>query len=159
MEADKLAELIVNNTINTVSAIDKTNLKPEDYTTQVTKPIFDLFTTPNTYDYMHSHDKENQTITQSNTLNDLMSYSYKKLNPNSTTPFVKLDIATVVIKKKDESVDNKITFEVTEKGMTIPRVFTIDNTGKFEEIKKDKTPEKNTATIDYTNINTIRESL
>lgn len=159
VEADKLAELIVNNTINTVSAIDKTNLKPEDYTTQVTKPIFDLFTTPNTYDYMHSHDKENQTITQSNTLNDLMSYSYKKLNPNSTTPFVKLDIATVVIKKKDESVDNKITFEVTEKGMTIPRVFTIDNTGKFEEIKKDKTPEKNTATIDYTNINTIRESL
>lgn len=75
IDKDKLAELIVNNTIKTVSNIDKIKLTASDYTTQVTKPIFDLFTSKNTYDYMHNHDTDDKTIEDINTFKKLFDHA------------------------------------------------------------------------------------
>lgn len=159
-QVEAYGEKKVTDIIGKVGPLDKSKLDDTQYQEQVTKPIFNLFTAKSTYDYMHNNDKENATIADATTLNKLMSYSYDKFKPEgSTTPFELLSIEKAIIKKKDESVDNKITFEVTEKGMTKPRVFTIDNTGKFEEIKKDQTPEKAPTTVDYTSIDAFRKSL
>lgn len=109
---------------------------------------------------MHNNDRKDATIADVNTFNNLMSYSYDKFKPaGSTTPFVKLNIEKVKIKNKDESINNNITFEVTENEFPTPRIFTIDRTGKFEEIKKDKIPEKTPTAVDYTSIDAFRKSL